>query len=359
MPTPLVSVVIPVYNAEETITRCLESIKAQTWTTLQIICVDDYSTDRSHARIADCIASDSRCTLLPPSPLQHENLGPAAARNAGIRQATGDLLYFIDADDWVEPCAIETLVRCYQDHAVGMVCGGHVQNKDSGVRVFKNSGLGCDTRLTSRDLIEYVRDYLRVPYHYVLPVHCWNKLYEVCLIQTHGILFDTRLTQLEDVHFNFRYLRHVEAVFFSGSFHYHHCIASGRASLSSDAGTESDAVQKCVLAFAPIGNFLDCMDGNGVIERDRELGHHFVTTAVIYIVRLVRRFMKRPSVRDYRNIEAWIASSVFSNAICHYRRQRGESRVVAFALRTRRVPIILIAVMYRELALRLKISRGG
>ncbi len=356
MQGPVVTIVVPVYNAEDTILECLQSIKAQTWSALNVLLVDDGSTDHSYARIADCIATDSRFTLIPPPPPLSGKRGPAATRNTGIRHAVGDFLYFVDADDLIEPRAIETMVRLYQTQTVELVCGGHTQIRGSGPHVLKDGGLDRDTRLSRQALIGYVQHYLRVPYHYVLLVHCWNKLYDLRIVRERGIFFDTRLTQLEDVHFNFRYLCHVDAVFCSRSFNYHHRISSDIGSLSSEAGTEPNAVQNCMTAFSPIGDFLDRMDVEGTVDRRRELGHHFVTTALIYIIRLTRRFVTRPSIERYRNIECWVASSVFLDNIHHYRRQRGESRVVLLALRTCSAPVILMAAMWQLLVVR--VTRG-
>ena len=72
MQGPVVTIVVPVYNAEDTILECLQSIKAQTWSALNVLLVDDGSTDHSYARIADCIATDSRFTLIPPPPQRQE-----------------------------------------------------------------------------------------------------------------------------------------------------------------------------------------------------------------------------------------------------------------------------------------------
>ncbi len=279
------------------------------------------------------------------------------ARNAGIRHATGDLLYFLDADDWIEPGAIERLVRAYQNHAVQMVCAGYIQDKDSGVSLFRDVGLDCDTKFSRPALIEYIRQYLRVPYRYALLSNCWHKLYILRTIREQGIIFDTRLVHQEDVSFNFRYLRHVDAVFFSRSFDYHYRMVSTLNTMRHAALGSHDA-NNCEMAFYPIRDFLIRTD-SGLVDHDMELGHHFVTTGIIHIIRMASRFMNKPSVWDYRNIQRWISHPAFLDNICYYRRQSGESRVLHLALRTRLTPVILIADLYRELVLRVKARLGG
>ena len=108
---PLVSVVIPVFNQELYLTWCLESVRKQSLTEIEIICIDDGSTDNSWRLLEDLAAADGRIRLI-----RQENAGAAAARNRGIREARGKYAVFVDADDWVEKNYLsETLGRMERD----------------------------------------------------------------------------------------------------------------------------------------------------------------------------------------------------------------------------------------------------
>lgn len=98
MNKPAVSVIIPVYNTEKFLRRCLESVCNQTLRELEVICVNDASTDASAAILAEFAARDSRVKVIT----FERNRGAAVARNAGIDAATGDYLGFVDSDDFVE-----------------------------------------------------------------------------------------------------------------------------------------------------------------------------------------------------------------------------------------------------------------
>lgn len=100
-----VSVIIPVYNAEEHIRQCLESVINQTLTDIEIICVDDGSTDCSLEILKEYEGKDSRIQVI-----QQENGGAGAARNAGLGKATGEYLSFLDSDDFFEPNMLEEAV---------------------------------------------------------------------------------------------------------------------------------------------------------------------------------------------------------------------------------------------------------
>lgn len=105
---PLVSVIMPVYNAAETLIQTLSSLRAQTYTHFECICVNDGSRDNSLEIVQDFATRDVRFKVI-----NQRNLGPSAARNRGIYAATGDIVMFIDADDTYKPYTIERAVDIF------------------------------------------------------------------------------------------------------------------------------------------------------------------------------------------------------------------------------------------------------
>ena len=99
------SVIIPVYNIERHLRQCLDSVTGQTLTELEIICVDDGSTDGSPEILADYAQRDGRFQIIT-----QPNTGPGVARNTGMDRATGEYLIFLDSDDWFEPDFLERMV---------------------------------------------------------------------------------------------------------------------------------------------------------------------------------------------------------------------------------------------------------
>lgn len=98
---PLVSIIVPVYNAEKYLRRCLGSIAGQTFAGFECILVDDGSTDGSPAICDEWAAKDGRFQVI-----HQKNGGASAARNAGIEAARAPWLFFIDSDDAISPCAL-------------------------------------------------------------------------------------------------------------------------------------------------------------------------------------------------------------------------------------------------------------
>ena len=104
--TPLVSVIVPVYNAEKYLARCLDSLLGQTYGNLEIICVNDGSPDNSLAILHEYAAKDARIKVI-----DQPNRGVSAARNAGLACASGDFISFVDSDDALVPHCYETCMK--------------------------------------------------------------------------------------------------------------------------------------------------------------------------------------------------------------------------------------------------------
>lgn len=111
-----VSVIIPVYNAEKYLRQCLDSVINQSLREIEIICVDDGSTDGSREILKRYAEKDKRLTVLP-----QENSGPGVARNKGLDHASGEYVMFLDADDWFELDMLEKLVQSAEKNSSDIV----------------------------------------------------------------------------------------------------------------------------------------------------------------------------------------------------------------------------------------------
>ncbi|MDH8702285.1 glycosyltransferase involved in cell wall biosynthesis [Dysgonomonadaceae bacterium PH5-43] len=117
-----ISVVIPIYNVQQFIVRCLKSVLAQTYDNLEIILVNDATPDDSMTVIEDVIQNTSRKNNIKI--INHPiNKGLAAARNSGVKEATGDYIFFLDSDDEISPNCIELLASLAIDKTIDMVIG--------------------------------------------------------------------------------------------------------------------------------------------------------------------------------------------------------------------------------------------
>jgi CDP-glycerol glycerophosphotransferase len=129
--SPLVSVIIPVFNAEQYLAKCLATVRHQTHKNLEIIMVDDGSTDNSAQIYQLAAEQDARFKII-----KQANSGAAAARNAGLRQANGEYVHFMDADDLICFDYYEKMLASALKHDADMACGG-VYREDAPAGSFK------------------------------------------------------------------------------------------------------------------------------------------------------------------------------------------------------------------------------
>lgn len=115
----LISVIVPVYNVEAYLARCVDSILAQTYKNLQILLVDDGATDASGRICDEYAAADPRITVI-----HKKNGGLSSARNAGIEAAQGEYLAFVDSDDWIEPEMYAHMLTLMEKYRGTLVCAG-------------------------------------------------------------------------------------------------------------------------------------------------------------------------------------------------------------------------------------------
>lgn len=189
MRTPLISVIIPVYNVEKYLHRCLDSVIAQTYQNLEIICVDDGSIDDS-GKICDQYAvRDARIKVI-----HQENQGLSAARNRGLDAAEGEYIAFVDSDDYILEGMYKKMLDKLLDYSVDLcVCQWQYEFSD-GRQVVKRKNIdptiyGCKTSL------EFARFLYRGNYENGVVVAAWNKLYRRALLDK--IRFEGRIHEDE------------------------------------------------------------------------------------------------------------------------------------------------------------------
>ena len=185
------SVIVPVYNAENYLDRCINSILNQTYENIEIILVDDGSTDESSA-ICDRFADNSDKVKV----IHVTNGGPARGRNIGLRQATGRFVAFVDADDYIEPDMYSTLIKELVSSNVQMVVCNWFIHKD-GNNCVEKSNIGKSRIVHSDELKETILSN---------DVSCgggypWNRIIDTAILKQHNndpVFFRENLFFYED-----------------------------------------------------------------------------------------------------------------------------------------------------------------
>lgn len=199
-PMPIVSVIVPIWQGEKTLLNCVHSILKQTYTALDVILVDDGSTDRTLALARSIASRDERVTVLT-----QPNSGVSTARNHGLDAARGQYAFFADSDDWVYPRAIETLVSFFEQGcqlAVGAF-DAVIGTKTTTRTQYETAG-----QLSVIDYASELCKHANCMYYSAL----WNKLYDLDVIREHSLSFNQDLCWGEDFSFNMQYLRYIARV---------------------------------------------------------------------------------------------------------------------------------------------------
>lgn len=188
---PLISIVVPVYNVEDYVALSLESARSQTLSDIEIVCVDDGSTDSSGAILDLAAKADSRIVVV-----HKENGGLSSARNAGIRHASGRYVCFLDSDDLLVESACETLVREFESTGASVITYGAFAYPEC------NSYPWLDAVLSPRR-VEYRPFDIRLLFGESSSPFAWRTACKRDFLLNGGVLFDETLLYGEDQAFQF------------------------------------------------------------------------------------------------------------------------------------------------------------
>ena len=219
MNNPLVSIIVPVYNVQNSVARCLESICAQTWKDIEVILVNDGSRDESFSICEQFREKDPRIVLVDKS-----NSGVSETRNCGMSLAKGKYVQFVDSDDYLDPDFTERLVTAAEANNADLVIAPYWMvipaNSSKATQALENlqENLGIDAEKKPDDIREYGflpegiydRDtfalrLMEKPASFFYSV-LWNKLYRRDILADHHLQFTSEVRWAEDLVFNLEYI---------------------------------------------------------------------------------------------------------------------------------------------------------
>ena len=212
-----VSVIVPVYNAQKYLVRCVDSILAQTHKDLEIILVDDGSTDNSPKLCKEFAQKDSRIKVI-----HKQNEGAGMARNMGLQEAAGEFVMFVDSDDYIESTTIEKSLTVRREYNADLVMFGRFNQTADGKITPKP--MTADKCLFEGD--EVVSKVLSGLFTYKMGVgiSCWGKVYDINLIKGSNISFNSERELLsEDAFFMLQLFKHIKRVALLPESLYYYC----------------------------------------------------------------------------------------------------------------------------------------
>lgn len=196
---PLVTLIIPIYNAERYLRRCLDSVAAQTFGDMEVLLMNDGSKDRSSAICREYEERDARFRTI-----DKENSGVSDTRNQGMQLARGKYLQFMDSDDWLTPDATQSLVEAAEKDQCDMVIADFY--RVNGEHYVEKQHIR-DEKVMNREA--FAMEMANDPADFYYGV-MWNKLYRREVVEQHGLCCDTSMNWCEDFVFNLSFIRYGE-----------------------------------------------------------------------------------------------------------------------------------------------------
>ncbi|MBT8342131.1 MAG: glycosyltransferase [Desulfatitalea sp.] len=342
----LISVVIPVYNSEAFLQRAVHSVTGQTHGNIELILVDDGSTDRSRERCDTFALADQRIKVL-----SQQNKGPACARNTGVRHASGEFICFLDADDYLDHRALEKLVSAYERTGADLMMSNFRKLENNGEIVHQDVCFspenfpfsGREKILSRKDMQQYVRHFFKYPSNHLIS-YCWARLYKRSIIRAYDIYANERMKLFEDFAFNVDYLAHTQQVVFVNEPLYTYVMHNSHVSISMDiiraAGLVNDMNQFRKKAKCFFMKTASSSEKN--VDIDQEIGHTLIHYVIVFMVRTCRLLNSNNRKRIAAQIGQVIGSPIFRESLSQYRPTKGNSRIFPFLTKLKLVRLTMI-----------------
>lgn len=203
---PKISIIIPVYNVEKYLRRCLDSVRSQTFSDFEVLCINDGSTDNSKKILDEYADCDSRFIVI-----NKKNSGVSAARNDGIKHANGEYIHFMDADDFIDSRYYAEMVKMAESFGLDMVCSGFVTN----------TKYARDIIYKSKSVVNTIYKKLRNTY-VLTDGYVWRYLFKTNFIKQNGLRFDIKLISQEDAIFVLNAISYADSIGFVPGVYYHY-----------------------------------------------------------------------------------------------------------------------------------------
>ncbi len=227
---PILSIIVPVYNVDKWLSRCIDSILTQRFQDFELILVNDNSADQSGAICDSYAQKDHRIIVM-----HHEkNGGVSNARNTGLKIAQGTYVGFVDPDDWIAPeMYFEMISKIKTDSEIDLVCVKYDSYTEKMTCTSHPKTILDNTSLDNVSFVDYLLD---IPSP--ISVHVWNKLFKREKIQN---TFDVKYKNAEDIKFLFEYVTECRKISFLNNELYHYFKRNVSASRNSCAPVGDDS----------------------------------------------------------------------------------------------------------------------
>ena len=324
---PLITVIIPAFNAQASIERAVKSGLDQTYNSVEIIVVNDCSTDNTPVLLRNLQTKARNLQVIN----NQMNKGVAAARNQGINAANGEWITFLDADDYFDLKYLEKVQKSFQQQE--FICTSYIEIGANYEKHLKNHQIFANTDFSDEKLLNYLDLYYLKPYQNTAFVHCWNKFFLKNLIDENSLRFNESLSQLEDVDFVFRYLYHAEKrqyIDIPGVFHR---VDKKGPGLSNRSGLEENSFQKLSIALNAPMNLKNKLLSKCQKMESVPFEHFFCSMVILFCIRISRHIWHTHRLSLFRKSYFWLSHPQTKKFASNFRYVEGESKFFMLSFR--------------------------
>lgn len=271
-----ISVVVPVYNAEKFIEKCLDSIMQQTIKTLELICVNDGSKDNSLVMLKQYQAKHADELGRKIVIVNKENGGPSAARNVGLKYATGRYLAFVDSDDYIEPNMYQELIEVAERQKLNVVICNVMNIYDDGKTVPSKIKVPVGVRIDRIGILKLICPTLMTEDVFGGPC---NRIYKREFLVQNNIQMPEQLGYGEDAVFQMKVFDLLQDTWFDSNCYYHYIHRAGSQSSTKPGRLES--------TLEPLYK-IRCDYGKKWGINQQLINHYFLYCAIMDLVTTVK-----------------------------------------------------------------------
>lgn len=330
-----ISIIVPVYNVERYLSRCVKSIVSQTYSNLEIILVDDGSTDNS-GKLCDGF-KDARIRVI-----HKKNEGLGKARNTGIKYATGKYIMFVDSDDYIDKTMVANLYNSLRENNADTCIGGFKRVFSNKIEEYRNKYSNqtfYGKEILTEVLVKMFGKNSRNDDH--IEMSAWKVLFDSQIIRKYNILFPSEREFIsEDIIFDTEYFPKAHAVTMSDDIGYNYCDNEG--SLTTKYNSDRFYLQKVL--------FQELLRRSEVIDIYDVAYQRILDTFIAnirYCIKLDQKFLSKLDAKD--KVTKICHDKLVQSAMKDHKVDDGvKSNSINFLIQTKQINILLLIMKIKN-----------
>ncbi len=359
----LVSIIVPIFNAEKFLHTCIESVIGQSYREIELVLIEDGSTDTSKSICEQYTFTDNRVKLF-----SQKNQGPAAARNNGVKQAQGEYIFFLDADDFIDKNSIKILSDAARQHRPDLVMGNFSKQENNNRIIPQEVTFKIGAKpftdplkmLTRTDINNYLKHFLQYPSNHLIS-YCWARLYKTAIIKDNNIFANEEMHLFEDLIFNLEYLKHAQTTIFINQGIYNYVMHNSHISASMAIFNANSLIRDMTIFHDKVNEFMQNTPSRTTTSAPKDLtlenitpkkidpkiGHALIHYAIIFIIRACRQVNRENRKLIHSEISTLINAPLLQDCLNHYQPTKNNSRLLPLLMKTRQTNLIILLSNYK------------